>query len=83
MNESDIIAELDVPQSAILKWESTMPWPDLEVSVEMGVQLETMQCYLALLWLRRRLNHIHTELYAPGVQEGTSPLCWQCNGSLL
>jgi len=61
-----------VPQSAILKWESTMPWPDLGVSVEMGLHSETMQCYLALLWLRRRLNHVHIELYAPGVQESES-----------
>jgi len=49
-----------------------MPWPDLGVSVEMGLHSETMQCYLALLWLRRRLNHVHIELYAPGVQESES-----------
>ncbi|ODQ69193.1 hypothetical protein LIPSTDRAFT_108171 [Lipomyces starkeyi NRRL Y-11557] len=68
--ESDILAELDVPQSPILAWESTMPWPDLEAAVSMGHDLQNMECYMALLWLRRRLNHIHAELYGPGIQDG-------------
>ncbi|KAK9427679.1 hypothetical protein V1505DRAFT_20857 [Lipomyces doorenjongii] len=70
--ESDILAELDLPQSPILAWESTMPWPDLEMAVTMGHDLQNMECYIALLWLRRRLNNIHAELYGPGIQEGYS-----------
>jgi hypothetical protein len=46
-----------------------MPWPDLKTSVEMGLVLQHMQCYLALLWLRKRMNHIHVEIYGPGVQD--------------
>ncbi|KFY89772.1 hypothetical protein V498_06293 [Pseudogymnoascus sp. VKM F-4517 (FW-2822)] len=70
--ESDILAELDVPQSQILTWESTMPWPNVETAVGMGFDVKNMECYNALLWLRKRLNHIHSELYGPGIQDGYS-----------
>src|ERR1700677_3579698 len=66
---SDILAELDFPQSPILGWESTMPWPDLATAVDTGLNLQNMGCYNALLWLRKRLNHIHTALYGPGIQD--------------
>lgn len=47
-----------------------MPWPNVETAVGMGFDVKNMECYNALLWLRKRLNHIHSELYGPGIQDG-------------
>ncbi|KFZ17341.1 hypothetical protein V501_01777 [Pseudogymnoascus sp. VKM F-4519 (FW-2642)] len=69
--ESDIVAELEVPQSGILSLELIMPWPNLAMALDNNEMSEMeMRCYLVQLLLRKKLNIIHRELYGPGKENG-------------
>lgn len=72
--ESDILAELDMPQSGIGRFEDQVPFPlgprhhdSLYTSsnVEMS---EVMWYYSQQVWLRRLLNKTHSSLYKPATQ---------------
>jgi hypothetical protein len=64
---SDIIAELDIPQSGILTLEGIIPWPNCSHAKKQGEMNENeVQCYTAQLYFRKSLNHIHRDLYGPG-----------------
>jgi hypothetical protein len=62
---SDIIAELPLPQSHILAYEDMMPYPNIQVAKGLGFDEHVLQSYLAQLYLRKRLNQIHGMLYNP------------------
>jgi hypothetical protein len=62
---SDIVAELQLPQSGILAYESQMPWPNGIFAVNQGVDTHVAQGYLAQLYLRKQLNKVHNLLYDP------------------
>jgi hypothetical protein len=66
-NNSDIVAELDLPHSGITTLETHMPWPNLEAAKEdkilNAVQAES---YQAQLYLRNHLNVIHQKVYGVG-----------------
>ncbi|KAI1128851.1 hypothetical protein F5Y10DRAFT_166593 [Nemania abortiva] len=63
--ESDILAELPLPQSGILAYESQMPWPSSLFAIAQGVGQDVAQGYLAQLYLRKQLNRVHNLLYDP------------------
>ncbi|KAK4104353.1 hypothetical protein N658DRAFT_251087 [Parathielavia hyrcaniae] len=63
--ESDIIAELPLPQSHILAYEDIMPFPNTNLAQELGFKQDVLQSYLAQLYLRKKLNTIHGMLYNP------------------
>ncbi|KAL1840440.1 hypothetical protein VTJ49DRAFT_478 [Mycothermus thermophilus] len=63
--ESDIIAELPLPQSQILAYEDMMPYPNIKMAEEAGFDQHVLQSYLAQLYLRKSLNQIHGMLYNP------------------
>ncbi|KAL2141273.1 hypothetical protein VTI28DRAFT_2645 [Corynascus sepedonium] len=63
--ESDIIAELPLPQSHILAYEEIMPYPDIKLGKAQGFDERVLQSYLAQLYLRKALNEIHGMLYNP------------------
>ncbi|AEO62243.1 uncharacterized protein THITE_40970 [Thermothielavioides terrestris NRRL 8126] len=63
--ESDIIAELPLPQSHILAYEDMMPYPNIQVAQTLGFDEHVLQSYLAQLYLRKSLNQIHGMLYNP------------------
>ncbi|KAK3686073.1 hypothetical protein B0T22DRAFT_240664 [Podospora appendiculata] len=69
--ESDIIAELPLPQSHILAFEEIMPYPNLTLAIQLGFDEHVLQSYLAQLYLRKSLNQIHQMLYNP---ENSRPL---------
>ncbi|KFZ15957.1 hypothetical protein V501_02491 [Pseudogymnoascus sp. VKM F-4519 (FW-2642)] len=65
--ESDIVAELEVPQSGILSLESIMPWPNLIMAEKNNeISAKASWCYSMQLVYRRKLNIIHRDLYGPG-----------------
>ncbi|KAI1112662.1 hypothetical protein F5Y14DRAFT_452798 [Nemania sp. NC0429] len=70
--ESDILAELQLPQSGILAYESQMPWPNSLFAVNQGVETEVVQGYLAQLHLRKQLNKVHDLLYNPEREKANS-----------
>lgn len=63
--ESDIIAELPLPQSHILAFEEMMPYPSINLAKEWNFDDHVLQSYLAQLYLRKHLNQIHNVLYNP------------------
>ncbi|KAI0172211.1 hypothetical protein GGR52DRAFT_580835 [Hypoxylon sp. FL1284] len=63
--ESDILAELSLPQSGILQYESQMPYPNTSFAVNHGFELPVVESYLAQLYLRKQLNQVHSLLYNP------------------
>ncbi|KAK1750565.1 hypothetical protein QBC47DRAFT_119169 [Echria macrotheca] len=63
--ESDIIAELPLPQSHILAYEEIMPYPNIPLAREQGFEHRVLESYLAQLYLRKSLNQIHQTLYNP------------------
>ncbi|KAK4149959.1 hypothetical protein C8A00DRAFT_46542 [Chaetomidium leptoderma] len=65
--ESDIIAELPLPQSHILAYEDMMPYPNIHVARGLGFEEHVLQSYLAQLYLRKSLNQIHGILYNPEI----------------
>ncbi|KAI9675577.1 MAG: hypothetical protein M1817_000943 [Caeruleum heppii] len=58
--ESDILAELDLPQSGITRYEYTMPFPKGKPGEEL-----MWTYYLAQIGLRKLLNRVHSSLYKP------------------
>ncbi|KFY42362.1 hypothetical protein V494_02450 [Pseudogymnoascus sp. VKM F-4513 (FW-928)] len=65
--ESDIVAELEVPQSGILSLESIMPWPNLIMAEKNNeISAKASWCYSMQLVYRQKLNIIHRDLYGPG-----------------
>ncbi|KAK0614037.1 hypothetical protein B0T14DRAFT_570023 [Immersiella caudata] len=69
--ESDIIAELPLPQSHILAYEEMMPYPNINLARQLGFSDRVLRSYLAQLYLRKSLNVIHQMLYNP---ENPQPL---------
>ncbi|KAI8629930.1 hypothetical protein F5Y19DRAFT_63937 [Xylariaceae sp. FL1651] len=63
--ESDILAELPLPQSGILQYESQMPYPNVNFAVSHGFPPHVIEGYLAQLYLRKQLNKVHNLLYDP------------------
>jgi hypothetical protein len=73
--ESDIIAELPLPQSQILQYEEKMPYPNVELAKQSGFKHIVMVSYTTQLYLRRSLNEVHQLLYDPKrSQEGQGSL---------
>ncbi|KAK5652439.1 hypothetical protein OQA88_10483 [Cercophora sp. LCS_1] len=72
--ESDIIAELPLPQSHILAFEEMIPYPNIKLAEQQGHDGRVLRGYLAQLYLRKSLNHIHSRLYDP---EKPDPLQYQ------
>jgi len=63
--ESDIVAELPLPQSNILAYEDDVPYPNLDVAKSFGYDDKVLASYLAQLYLRKNLNAIHATIYNP------------------
>lgn len=64
--ESDIVAEIPIPQSGILTFEEDMPAPNLHAaSAEDGFDPLVMESYGAQLFLRKHLNQLHNMFYRP------------------
>ncbi|KAI8952561.1 hypothetical protein F4801DRAFT_599746 [Xylaria longipes] len=63
--ESDILAELQLPQSGILAYESQMPYPNGVFAEKHGFSMDVVQSYVAQLYLRKQLNRVHNLLYNP------------------
>ncbi|KAK4101195.1 hypothetical protein N658DRAFT_516071 [Parathielavia hyrcaniae] len=63
--ESDIIAELPLPQTHILDYADMMPYPNIHVAQQFGFNERVLESCLAQLYLRKRLNDIHGMLYNP------------------
>ncbi|KAI7910128.1 hypothetical protein M9X92_011278 [Pyricularia oryzae] len=61
----DIIAELNLQQSGISKYEQSMPHPDLEHMIVFGIDQRVAFSYYGQLWLQKTLNKAHTMLYGP------------------
>ncbi|KAG9247379.1 hypothetical protein BJ878DRAFT_477472 [Calycina marina] len=73
--ESDIIAELDVIRSGILKYEQLVPMPNLEWAVKSdGIEDNVMKHYISQLFLRKHLNQLHGMFYNPaGSSDSVDP----------
>jgi hypothetical protein len=54
-----------VPQSQILAFEKSMPFPNMTMMVEAGFRQEVVESYHAQLYLRKQLNRIHALFYNP------------------
>ncbi|ORY68668.1 uncharacterized protein BCR38DRAFT_455573 [Pseudomassariella vexata] len=67
--ESDILAELQFPQSNILSWEEIMPYPNMGIAMSDGHPQHVVGNYSAQLYLRKQLNTIHNSLYNPNPRE--------------
>lgn len=63
--ECDIIAELNLQQSGISKYEQSMPQPNLQHMIYCGIDERVASSYYGQLWLRKMLNKAHTMLYGP------------------
>ncbi|KAJ4306069.1 hypothetical protein N0V88_000865 [Collariella sp. IMI 366227] len=63
--ESDIIAELPLPQSGVLAFEEMMPNPNMELAGKHGFDKRVLSSYLAQLYTRKSLNKIHKQLFDP------------------
>ncbi|CAJ2502421.1 Uu.00g098150.m01.CDS01 [Anthostomella pinea] len=63
--ESDILAELPLPQSGILQYEERMPYPNTAFAIDQGFPSHIVEGYLAQLYLRKQLNKVHNLLYDP------------------
>ncbi|KAI0156953.1 hypothetical protein GGR57DRAFT_75332 [Xylariaceae sp. FL1272] len=63
--ESDILAELPLPQSGILQYEAQMPYPSQKFSMSHGYHSDIIEGYFAQLYLRKQLNNIHNLFYDP------------------
>ncbi|KAJ2977736.1 hypothetical protein NUW58_g7718 [Xylaria curta] len=63
--ESDILAEMQLPQSGILAYESQMPYPNVNFAKNNGFSGYVTEGYLAQLYLRKQLNKVHNLLYDP------------------
>ena len=63
--ESDILAELPLEQTGILKYEARIPWPNMTQAKQDGFDRFILESYSAQLFLRKHLNQLHTMLYSP------------------
>ena len=63
--DSDILAELPLPQSGILQYESQMPYPNHTFVTTHGFPPHIVEGYMAQLYLRKQLNKVHNLLYDP------------------
>ncbi|KAI6330757.1 hypothetical protein MCOR28_011565 [Pyricularia oryzae] len=63
--ECDIIAELNLQQSGISKYEQPMPTPNLQHMIECGIDQRVAYSYHTQIWLRKTLKNAHTMLYGP------------------
>ncbi|KAI0205850.1 hypothetical protein F4808DRAFT_181387 [Astrocystis sublimbata] len=63
--ESDILAELQLPQSGILAYEAQMPYPNATFAQNHGFSHDVLSSYQAQLYLRKKLNEVHNLLYNP------------------
>ncbi|KAI2625016.1 hypothetical protein GGR54DRAFT_546214 [Hypoxylon sp. NC1633] len=61
--ESDLLAELPLPQSGLLAYEDRMPYPNSEYAVSQGFSGHIITGYIAQLYLRKQLNQVHSLLY--------------------
>ncbi|KAI6277679.1 hypothetical protein MCOR34_011323 [Pyricularia oryzae] len=61
----DIIAELNLQQSGISKYEQRMPTPNLGHMIECGIDKRVAYGYQAQIWLRKTFNKAHILLYGP------------------
>lgn len=61
--ESDLLAELPMPQSGILAYEQQMPYPFPDTTSPDGFKAYVLESYMAQLFLRNQLNSIHKNLY--------------------
>ncbi|KAI0394272.1 hypothetical protein F5Y17DRAFT_475941 [Xylariaceae sp. FL0594] len=68
--ESDILAELPLPQSGILQYENQMPYPNTNFITDSGFPAHVGEGYMAQLYLRKQLNKVHTLLYHPDKRYG-------------
>ncbi|KAK8050625.1 hypothetical protein PG994_012355 [Apiospora phragmitis] len=62
--ESDILAELRVPQTGISHYEEQMPYPNINLALQ-GYSNAIVSSYSAQLYLRKQLNLIHELFYNP------------------
>jgi hypothetical protein len=67
---SDIIAELPLPQSGLLAYEDEMPYPNAMHTEQTEEWGKIFESYIAQLYLRKHLNHIHKMFYHPDTTEG-------------
>ncbi|TLD07449.1 hypothetical protein PgNI_10733 [Pyricularia grisea] len=58
----EILDQLRLPRSGILLYEHVMPKPNAVKALQLGVEQDVMEHYMAQLYLRRQLNHIHDML---------------------
>jgi hypothetical protein len=75
-DNSEMIAELPVPQSNLDSWERFMPWPNVHVEDFMN-SVNTVQRdgYRTQLLIRKHLNTIYAKLYGQGHQDSKSHAC--------
>ncbi|KAL8410431.1 hypothetical protein RB596_000204 [Gaeumannomyces avenae] len=66
--ESDIIAELHLPQSGILTYEENFPLPPLSGAMANDIDERVAKSYLGQLYLRKQLNKAHTLLYGDRIE---------------
>ena len=83
--ESDILAELRLPNSGIQGMEHMLLWPrdvpdseaenydGLEASSEREGDANILLLYTAQMWLRKRLNQVHQEMYGNQCLSQTLP----------
>lgn len=58
---SDILAEMDYPHSGIASLQDAMPYPQTWTGEE--DLSKVMQSYVNQLYLRKRLNYMHNNIY--------------------
>ncbi|KAL3424024.1 hypothetical protein PVAG01_03305 [Phlyctema vagabunda] len=63
--ESDILAELPLEQTGILRYEAKVPWPNMVQAEKDGFSRFVLDSYSAQLFLRKHLNQLHTMFYSP------------------
>jgi hypothetical protein len=71
--ESDILADLDLPSSGIVRLETMLPMPEAFPSVssshdDPAQSEDTLFHFTSQVYLRVRLNQIHKQLYGPGCE---------------
>jgi hypothetical protein len=72
--DSDIIAELPLPQSGILAFEEMMPYPNATLAGSYEFDPRVLASFTAQLYLRKALNQVHQMLYDPSKsQQGPLP----------
>lgn len=62
---SEILEELPLPQSDLLRYHELVPHPNAEVAEGWGFPSHVIESYLAHLYVRKQLNWIYSLLYDP------------------